>query len=267
MLIDAFCDGWTEEMDQRERTLGRSCQLVLLVDGAFIAGLHKSVEVDQKALLFASLPGCSELAMDASPFLTRYRRDRRELRTLLQRCNRWPMLSAIETPESLEHLATRLAAWCVVEADGLRFNLRFPDTRRLPAIFATMTPQQRAAFAGPMQRWSYIGRNGHWSDLPLHGRDGEGVAEPILDERQFANLVDDSGVDERLVLLRDRGHDVFRRPSRSYALLVTALRAARVGRLADEDVLLWCEWFWKQDELHDDQATVSLLQSWRKESW
>ena len=266
MLIDAFCEGWTEELDQRARTLDRPSQLILLVDGAFIAGLHKLIAADQKEILFASLPGCSEFAIDVSPFLTVYRPDCGRLWTLLERCNRWPMLSAIETPESLGHLATRLAAWCVVEAGGLRFNLRFPDTRRLPAIFATMTPPQRAAFAGPMQRWSYIGRDGHWIDLPLNSKNEEGIAESILDEQQFANLVDDSGVDERLVLLRDRGHDVFRHPSRSYALLVAALRAARVGRLGDDDVLQWCEWFWKQGELHDDHATASLLQSWRKDS-
>lgn len=79
-------------------------------------------------------------------------------------------------------------------------------------------------------------------------------------------LVDDSRADELLVLLRDRGHDVYGSPSRSHALLAIALRAAFAARLGEDDVPQWCEWFWKHDTLHDDIAAASLLQSWRKES-
>jgi hypothetical protein len=68
---------------------------------------------------------------------------------LLDKCSGWPMMCAIETPESQAELAARLAAWCVVEVDDQRFNFRFPDTRRLPAIFDALTPTQRAEFAGP----------------------------------------------------------------------------------------------------------------------
>lgn len=266
MLIDAFAEGWIEHLNECATALHSSSCLYLLIDGAFIPGLHKSLPPDRKALLFASLPGCSEVSKDASPLLVAYERDDKQRKALLQRCTRWPMLSAIETPESLYRLAARLAAWCVVEADGQCFNFRFPDTRRLPAIFKALTLQQRAAFTGPMKRWSYMSRDGRWMDLPVEGEGDDGVADPVLDERQFASLVDDGRADELLVLLRDRGHDVFGSPSRSHALLTIALRAALVAGLDEDDVFPWCEWSWKHDQLHDDTDPASLLQSWRKES-
>lgn len=266
MLIDAFSENWIEELNYRASVLGPACRLYLLVDGAFVSCLHRSIAIDRKALLFASLPGCNEAANDASPFLTPYDPGNQQLRVLLQRCDRWPMLSAVETPESLDRLAARLASWCVVEADGQRFNFRFPDTRRLPAIYRTLTPQQRAALVGPVTRWCHIGRDGKWCELPLNGKESKSAAEPILDERQFAALVDDSRLDELLVALRDRGHDVFECPSRSHGSLATALCVALAAELDEHDVLQWCEWFWKHGKPLDETAAASLLRGWQKES-
>lgn len=266
MLIDPFSDSWIEELDACATSLDRSDRLCLFVDGAFVPNLHKRLPADRKALLFALLPGCSETAEAASPFLTPYERDNKQLITLLQRCDRWPMLSAITTSESLNQLADRLAAWCVIEADGQRFNFRFPDTRRLPAIFGVLNAQQRAAFVGSIKRWSYMGRDGRWTELPLAATSSDGEAPPILDQHQFASLVDDSRADELLVLLRDCGHDVFGLPSRSHTLLSIALRAVFATQLDSGDVLPWCAWFWKQDKLHNDSVTADLLQSWQNGS-
>lgn len=266
MLIDAFSEGWKEELDQRARAVAPTCSVFVLVDGAFIPGLHKSLETERKALLFAALPGCSDMAKDASPFLAPYDMADKRLRALLQRCSRWPMLSVVETPEPIALLATRLAAWCVVEADSQRFNFRFPDTRRLPAIFRTLTAPQRAGFTGPMKRWSYMGRNGRWNELPIAGDHGDGAADPVLDARQFASLVDDSKADELMLALRDLGHDVFGSPSRSHALLTIALRAALAVGLDDDGVLGWCEWFWRHDKLYDDAEALSALQGWQQKS-
>ena len=266
MLIDKFSKNWIEDLNRRARELGPPSWLYLLVDGAFIPGLHRLIAADRKALLFASLPGCSEAANDASPFLTRYNPDDSQLRLLLLSCDRWPMLSAVETPESFHQLAARLASWCVVKADGQRFNFRFPDTRRLRSIYTVLTPQQRAAFSGPATRWFHIGRDGNWCDLPLDGKESHTTAEPILDERQFAALVDDSRLDELMVLLRDRGHETFDWPSRSHRLLEIALQAALAAALDDDDLLEWCDWFWKQGKPLDESAAASLLRSWQGES-
>lgn len=266
MFIDAFAQDWLDELDARAQQIPASHRLYLLLDGAFVPGLHKTLTRDRKASLFASLPGCTEQALDASPFLTPFDPVDKTLRSLLVRCNRWPMVSVVETRESIEQLAARLSAWCVVEADGQRFNFRFPDTRRLPAIFSTLYPKQRALFAGPARRWSYIGREGHWCELQVEGPGTEIVIDPRLDEHQFAILVGDSEADELMVLLGDRGHEVLRNPARSHSLLSSALVAARLAELTDDELPGWCEWFWQEDQLCEEPAVAEMLQAWRRTS-
>jgi hypothetical protein len=266
MLIDIFSTRWIEELNERASGLDASSRLFLLIDGAFVPGLHNVIRVDQKALLFALLQGCNETAQDVSPFLVSYDPNEKQLRALLQRCNRWPMLSLIETAESMEELAVRLAAWCVVEADGQRFNFRFPDTRRLPAIIETLTQQQRGSFAGRIKRWTYVDRAGQWKDLSNVSCAEPVAADPVLDAHQFARLVDDRRADEFMVSLRNRGYDVFKAPSRSHSLLTVALRTASIAQLADDDIPQWCEWVWRQYQIHDDTAAALLMQSWMNRS-
>jgi hypothetical protein len=176
------------------------------------------------------------------------------------------MLSVIETPESLEQLTRRLAVWCVVQADGQHFNFRFSDTRRLPAIVRTLSNSQREQFTGPGERWAYVGRDGRWREIQIASSNTGPAADPQLDDRQFAALVDDSLADELMVLLSDRGHHVFRHPSRSHALLNSAVRAARGGKLSDDDLLEWCEWFWEKDGLCEDPVVADMLRTWRDTS-
>lgn len=248
------------------RALDSRAHLYLMFDGAFMNGAHRVFDDKEKSILFETLPCCTDATREVSPFVVAFDPTDRRQRVLFERCSGWPMVSAIETPESLVALSTRLAGWCVIEVDNQRFNFRFPDTRRLPAIFKTLTPEQRTTFTGPMKRWSYIARDGKWLDLPMSGDSGESAAVSTLDERQFASLVDDSRADELLVLLRDRGHDVYRLPSRSYFLVKTALQAASAAALVEEEVLQWCAWFWELDECDDNAAAASLLQSWKKDA-
>jgi hypothetical protein len=264
MLIDAFAADWMDVLDARADQLAPSDRLFLLLDGAFVLGLHKMLPSEQKILLFAALPGCTAAVQDASPFLTSYAPSDKAMRLLLKRCNRWPMVSVIETHESLDTLADRLSAWCVIEADRQRFNFRFSDTRRLLAIFKTLTPAQRAQIAGPAVRWSYIDRDGTWRGLAIDGLSADTAAEPSLTEQQFANLVADSQVDELTVLLSDRGHDVFRYPSRSHALLNIALQAAVSEKLEDEELIGWCESFWSKDLICDVPEAIAMLKIWKE---
>lgn len=266
MLIDTFSQEWLDELRARSQQVAPPNRLYVLVDGVFVPGLQRMLASERRAVLFASLPGCTEEAVDASPFLTPFDPGDRRLEALLRRCDRWPMLSVIGTPESLQDVACRLSAWCVVEADGQRFNFRFPDTRRLPAIFHALNPAQRAQILGPATSWAYIGRDGGWHALPVESADAAIADNPALDEHQFGDLVGDSLADELTVLLRDRGHEVFRRPSRTHALLSQALCAARAANLGDHSLADWCEWFWKQDHLCEDAAVADMLQKWRKTS-
>jgi hypothetical protein len=267
MFIDAYAANWFDELHARAEKLSSAHHLYLLVDGAFVPGLHKLLGEECKALLFEALPGFNEAAKDVSPFLVPFDLADKDQASLLRRCSRWPMVSLIETSEALEKLRDRLAAWCVVEVDGQRFNFRFPDTRRLKAILQALRPAQRAQLTGPAVFFSYVARDGTWADIALPGGDEEIVDRPKLDEQQFAMLVDDSRGDEILSILDHRGHAVYRTPSRSYALVGLALSAANsAGELDDSDTVQWCEWFWKTDQLKDLSDARSTLASWRKQT-
>jgi hypothetical protein len=263
MLIDAFDEDWLDILCQRAAELPASQGMYLLLDGAFVPRLHQRLGKERKEILFALFSGCTEDAKHVSPFLTPFTPDDKVLKRVLMHCNRWPMVSVITTDEPMEQLAGRLAAWCVVEADGQRFNFRFPDTRRLPAIFKALTPAQRAQIIGPAMCWQLIDRDGRWRELEI-GNPVKGiVTQPELNERQFALLVSDSKSDEMLMLLADRGAKVFCKPSRSHALIMIALRVAHAAQLPDDTLLDWCAWFWSQDHLHDDATGLSILQKWR----
>ncbi|MGO4476505.1 DUF4123 domain-containing protein [Massilia sp. 2TAF26] len=262
MLIDAFTEDWIDILIRRASQLPASRKMYLLLDGAFVPGLHRRLPKESKALLFDALPGCSEEAEDVSPFLTAFVPDDRFLKRFLGRCNRWPMVSAIETSETLEQLADRLGGWCLVESDGQRFNFRFPDTRRLSAILKALSPVQCAQITGPAVCWSYIDRTGCWCDLVLPGCDTDIAVQAELDQHQFAFLVMDSAADEILVMLANRGHKVFEHPSRSHALVTSALHAVHTTQLLDSALLDWCEWLWRQRRLHDVSDMRSVFQAW-----
>lgn len=266
MLIDQFNENFLDGLDKRAAALAAPNELYLLIDGAFVPGLHKTLASEMKSLLFAYLPGCNDETADASPFLTPYVPHDKRMRRLLRHCSGWPMLSLIETPESLVQLSARLSAWCVVEADGQRFNFRFPDTRRLPAIFQTLDATQRVQFAGPASRWSYIGRDGCWAEFEVIAANAEPAHDPALNVRQFAALVDDSRADELLVLFSDWGYELGKWPSVSHACVAAALHVAVSAKLPDDDVLPWCTWFWQHAKSHHDSAAAVAFQIWRNTS-
>jgi hypothetical protein len=201
MLVDPYDKRWLERLTDAT---------YLLCDGVFLPGLHRRIQAvlpstDAPSLLFDDLPCCSDSTRDVSPFLIRYAHANSRLRSLLEKCSGWPMICAIETAESQAELTERLAAWCVVEVDDQRFNFRFPDTRRLPAIFGALSVEQRAAFAGPATRWSYIDRSGKWQDLAMPDTPCTIAERPRWDDHQFAKLVSDSEADEVISILAYRG--------------------------------------------------------------
>lgn len=245
MLIAPYADGWQAHLDTlaREATQGQA-RLYLLLDGVFLPGLHRKLAALSPSLLFEALPGCTDATRDVSPLLLAYSAAFSVAfeAPWLARCSGWPMLSAIATRESQAELASRLAAWCIVEADGQRFNFRFPDTRRLPAIHAALTREQQAQLAGPAVSWSYIARDGHWRQLPVLRQDSAHAERPVvLSEQQFASLVSDSETDEILAVLHERGHDHSQDRHGAYLLVAQALAAIAGEPLDTYDKADWCE--------------------------
>ncbi|MFC0253258.1 DUF4123 domain-containing protein [Massilia consociata] len=234
MLIDKFDSQCLDKLYQRATGLLAEHYLYLLVDGAFVCGLHRSIGEQEKRIFFEALPSCNDDTRDVSPFLINFDPQNSKLRRLLEKCSGWPMLSVIETPETLDQVAERLSAWCVVDIDRERFNFRFADTRRLPAIGRILTPGQRSNFMGRTQRWDYVGRDGAWQALAVDSRMGLAKSTRGLDAAQFASLVADGRVDELLALLAYRGQKLSMSPSAQFAAVGAAI--AEVEKLGLDDI-------------------------------
>lgn len=266
MLIDRYDERWLERLVAPDGGATQTGATFLLIDGVFVPGLHRPIKavmpsIDAPSLLFECLPSCSDRTRDVSPFLVRYQRSNPRLRALLGECSGWPMVSAIETVENQADLTERLAAWCVVEVDGQRFNFRFPDTRRLPAIFQALSADQRAAFAGPATSWSYIDRGGKWQALSVPGTPCAITDRPQLDDEQFAKLVNDSEADEVVSVLAYRGNAVGLH-SQQHATVSLALRVSHTVGLDTHSKVGWCESCLSDGHSGNERHLASRLPQW-----
>lgn len=268
MLIDTYEEDWLAGLNERAGQLDGMARIYLLIDGVFIPGLYRQVRKAMPAmemrLLFETLPACSDKVRAVSPFLLPYDAASHGLGKVLELCSGSPMLSAIETEETLAQLAERLAAWCVIYSDGQRFNFRFPDTRRLPGIFSALHPDQRAQLAGPARRWSYIDRQGDWKELPVPMLDSPVAKDtPELDDEQFGAMVNDNEPDSMLVRISRRQHLPDRKPSYLYATISQALRVAQTQALESDLLIEWCEECLIHPILPDETAMAERMIEWR----
>lgn len=268
MLIDTFAPDWQNFLNSQMSDSTDGKQVFLLIDGAFVPDFYRSVQKvlsdDAKlALLFDHLPGTSDKTRSVSPFLVAYSGTSATLECVLDKCSSWPMISAIETNETITDLAKRLSAWCIVANDGQRFNFRFPDTRRLAAIFDALSPLQRGSLAGPAVRWSYIGRDGKWHELPVSQTASNIAIRPTLDNDQFAAMVKDSEIDETIVLLQDRGPLPPQPHSSTYAIVRQALDIAVRAELDQHLHVDWCRHCLDKYINLSEADGVAAAQSWR----
>lgn len=266
-MIDPYENNWLDRLGAG--TASEAANIFVLVDAAFVPGLHRrAMQIlpphEHPALLFEGLPGCTERTRDVSPFLFRLETANGQIQALLEQCSGFPMLSVIETSESQIDLAGRLAAWCIVSVDRQRFNFRFPDTRRLPAIFHILTGTQRAHMAGPATRWSYVDRTGHWAELDLPRRSSPIADQPELDQRQFAYLVASSEVDEIISILHSRGALGPRLPSEWYAGLLLALHVSE--RCDLQSKLSWCDFCLRAGLPKDRAQAIDQFALWSSQA-
>lgn len=115
-----------------------------------------------------------------------------------------------------------------IEADGERFNFRFSHTLRLPAIFDTLTQQQRCELTGNAIGWHYIDRSGAWVTLAMDysGPVVEITAMAKLRASQFWELIEHCKADEIWVRLRYDGVSWDGGPSQRHYLLTQAVQMA-----------------------------------------
>lgn len=262
-MIDPYEKNWLDRLGAGSTS--EAANFFVLVDAVFVPGLHRRATRilppnESPSLLFDTLPGCTEETRDVSPFLFRFQHANVRIRDLLEQCNGFPMVSVIETSEGQVELAQRLAAWCIVSADGQRFNFRFPDTRRLPAIFHILTDTQRAQMTGPATRWSYVERTGGWGELNLPRMPSPIADQPELDNRQFAYLVESSKVDEIISIFQSRGMGGARRHSELYGGLSLALHASE--KCDSQSKLSWCDFCLRAGLPEDKAQAIAQFALW-----
>ncbi len=233
MLIDAYTPGWLDELQSSGRAY-------LLLDGAFVPGIHKRFG-NEVIFLFEHLPGWRDAVRDVSPFIFPFDGTNLPHKQALSECSGWPMISAIRTSDSLETLAQRMARWCVVQAGGQHINLRFPDTRRLPDIYRVLSEEQRADMFGPAERCSYMGRDGVWCHIALDGKVPPSPVEPKLSDAQFEELIASSEGDSMLAQLERSASNSSIPRSAQYSAVCTAIALGKAQKLERYDMLDLCE--------------------------
>ena len=224
-MIDPFAP---ECLQQLQRMVSESAHpSYLLIDGVFLPAIQpllsgwSSSITDQHALFSDRANGNAE-TLAASPWLLPCADQDSAVNQLLTACDRLPAVTLIRSPSNIATLLARLKRWTVVNCDGMHFNFRYPDTRRLPGIHGVMTDQQRHALFDE-DAWSYIGRDGRWHHLPTtppsnatHPKAADGWGDPELTDTQFAALLADSEPDEQLAAVwQDLPDDA---PARTTAL-------------------------------------------------
>lgn len=177
----------------------------LLLDGSQQARLLRAVKKCGQpwiSVFTQNSDGLEEL-MAVSPILVQFWLGNWPImQALLEPCDGLPMVSLWQTPESLSQLAQRLEPWCVVDADGTFFNLRYPDTRRLRDLDALLNAEQRRQFYGPSKSCLIPDRLGKgWHELQMPDRSAEPAEKVVLDTIQTNALISAAEADEILYQL------------------------------------------------------------------
>lgn len=261
--IDAWCSNWSDHLTDLFRQRRDNEYIHLLVDTAFLPNWHKRIDTGRAwCALFDEQSGDSEL-LSVSPVVVTFTPDDHRLLSALGALSGAPALSAVVTPEPLAAWARRLAPWCVVEIDGQWFNCRFPDTRRLPGIWAALSQSQRASLAGPATAWAYIGRDGTWHTLrALPMAESPSMNEVSLTTGQFSRILADAEVDTLLFRCLTQGrHQQFSHAQR-HAHVALALEVAQSVGLPEPDHWPWVDhWLSERGDALADDATRELAQT------
>lgn len=269
MLIDSYTSDWLDGLDSIAQAYGHSGHTYLLLDGAFVPGIHKRFAQALPAdgtlkFLFEDLPGWRNEVRDVSPFVIRYDRANTRLKQVLNECSGWPMISAICTPELFDPFASRLSRWCVVNAAGQYINLRFPDTRRLPDIYSVLSDEQRTDMFGLAVLCAYVGRDGKWNRNELAAGDQASDKQPELTAAQFDALVNCSEADSVLAQIGPRSAVAkVVGKSKQYITVCAAIALAKERKLKRRDLLSWCEFSLEQSG--SNEALPGLFQAWHSE--
>lgn len=98
----------------------------------------------------------------------------RQIKQLVRHASGRPMLSFVQTNLSAESLRAHWQAFLNVETEeGQRYLLRWGDTRVLPALARSLSPDTWASITQPVDAWTFINRQGHLERLPLSHKESQ----------------------------------------------------------------------------------------------
>jgi len=262
-LIDKHAPEWIDALFADDGPLASDAEgsRYALIDCAFAPQCHQLLKshLGSGSLrsLYENMPGASDEAIRHSPVLLNIDAvERPLLDRVLQLTDGLPMLSFIRSVELIESLFERLSPWCIVNADGQYFVLRFPDTRRLPDVLAALSPLQQMAFCGPGTTWHFRQRDASWNIFLAPGRAAASTSLPpcalVLDGDQCAALIAGSEADEVVANLLQLSptYEAKHSPSVLHALATCGLAAANAMQFDTvAQRMRLCEVFWQQPEL------------------
>jgi hypothetical protein len=189
-------------------------------------------------------------------------------REVMQATDGWPMVSLLVTTESLDDLALRLDPWCVVDADDENYCLRFADTRRLPDIVSTLTPEQHGEFFGPAKVWLYRDRAAQWRELPLPETSSAPADKPSLNSKQCGILIKASEPDEIIDSLCLNQPALAQTISSfvAHSALCNALQCADQYGITEPDRIDWCTLWLRHPGLNELPQAMQWLEEFKEKN-
>lgn len=114
----------------------------------------------------------------------------RQVRRLVHHASGRPMLSFVQTNLSAESLNAHWQAFLNAETeDGQSYLLRWGDTRVLPALARSLTPDTWASITQPMHAWMFVNRQGHLEGLRLPHKESQ-PSHPVDHIKLSASALD-----------------------------------------------------------------------------
>jgi len=274
MLIESHEPDWLSKVNnQVSESLADhpDSSAYALLDLAFAPQCFEQLVTQRSALRYQGLydrsPRPDPLLSSVSPTLIELTPETdTEWKRVLEHSNGWPMLSIFVTPESLDELAERLSAWCIVDADGTEFVLRFADTRRLPDIVSSLTPQQHGQLFGPAYAVMCRSRAAQWTSLPLPQVPQAAATHVKFAKAQVIALISASEPDEMLDVLRRDEPSLLAEhsPAAAYEVVCNALDGAGRYGIDGYDRIRWCGVMLTNPDIEREPAAAGLLETLSK---
>ena len=278
MLIDPCAADWLLSLPIANREPSSDAPAgqawYALVDTAFVPGCYRLLQrhkdtLPARYLFDLSSDPRADLAAVSPVLFPLHESQQKEWRAILQQTDRWPMLTLISTTESLDELALRLSSWCVVDADGQDFVLRFADTRRLPDVVGVLDETQRAELFGPAREILYRDRVAQWQNLPTSPTAQPPAIQVKLSAKQFGALVEASGADEIMAQFSKNEPTLLaaHKPSQAYSRISRALALATSLGISPSDRTNWSRLFLRWEAVEDLPDLSTLIQQYRNDGY